>query len=432
MKVLIVGAGVGGPVLALLLKKAGHDPVIVDKFDPANLVRPKTNSNGKPAPLDFGDVGGGFTLAHGPLMVLRDLGLLHKVRKVSFNETERLVWSRMDGTEIYHWDAVAHKFDDELKYTAQILRSTLHRIIMAEIGEQEIPVTVGKSLHSVDTSNPDKVVAHFTDGTSIGADILVGADGMHSSVRRAVFGDNLHAKPDLMVGYLGVTTYDEKDRWVKDGGYVNFYAQAELQKRLVLCRVSDTQVFWEITEYGTREDTDDHTWHTTTSTALPAEVGRLAESLKSWGAPQGIVDLIARSHRLTPLNIYDAPRLDSFSKGRVVLIGDSAHGMPPHLGQGLTLAYGDAGVLAEAMTHFKDEYRRAFEIYNKLRVPHAHSMSDRTHGFAEQNFPTTTFARWTGEFTMKASSMLFNYLNLISVMSTDCKAEVNKAIGLNA
>ncbi|KAI8799546.1 hypothetical protein BJ742DRAFT_845545 [Cladochytrium replicatum] len=423
MKVLIVGAGVGGPVLALALKNAGHNPILVDKFDPLNL----SNS----MPLDFGDVGGGFTLLHGSLRFLRDIGLLEKVREAGFNKTEQLVWNRMDGTRIYHWDVIAHKFEDELKYTTQILRSTLHKVVMAEIFEKGIQATVGKSLKSVDTTRPEKVVAHFSDGSSIEADILVGADGMHSVVRRAIFGDPLRAKPDGMMGYIGVSTYDDKDGWVSQNGYVNFYTNATLRKRLVLCRVSDAQVFWEITEYGTldEENSDDgHTWRTTTSTALPHEVSRLSEAVKSWGAPQGIVDCIARSHRLTPLNIYDAPRLESFHKGRVVLIGDAAHGMPPHLGQGLTLACGDAAVLSEALARFPEDHTQAFGVYDRLRVPQAHSMADRTHGFAEQNFPTSLFGRWFGEYSLKFAAVPFNAFNLITILSSDYKEDVDKAL----
>ncbi|KAJ1564166.1 hypothetical protein HK405_015650 [Cladochytrium tenue] len=427
MKVLIIGAGVSGPVLALALKKAGHSPVLVDKFDPANL------ANGNGGALDFGDVGGGFTLLHGSLRFLRDLGMLEDVRSVAFSRSTHFAWCRMDGSVVYKWDVVAHKNDDDLKFTAQILRSTLHRLVMTRISREGIPVWIGKSLASVDTSDPSKVVVQFTDGTSADADLVVGADGMHSAVRRSVFGSDLVAKPDGMSGYLGVTTYDKKDGWA-DVANVRFFTSTQHQKRLAFCRVSDTQAFWEITEFGAAKDAEDigSVWNTTSSEDLPAEVARLAALVKSWGAPQGIVDAIARSHRLTPLVIYDAPSLETFSKGRVVLIGDAAHGVPPHLGQGLTMAYGDAAVLSEALSIFPDDHERAFRIFNNLRVPHAHAMADRTHKFAAQNFPSSTVARLAGELAMKLMAVVFNSFNLITALSGNYKEEVKKELDSSA
>ncbi|KAJ1539778.1 hypothetical protein HK405_012433 [Cladochytrium tenue] len=422
MRVLVVGAGVSGPILALALKKAGHAPILVDRFDPANL------ASGNGGALDFGDVGGGFTLLHGSLRFLRELGLLEEVRAISFNRSSHFAWCRMDGNIIYKWDVVAHKNEDDLRHTAQILRSSLHRLVMTRISREGIPVWIGKTLASVDTLDSSKVVAHFSDGTSAAADLLIGADGMHSAVRRSVFGAHLVAKPDGMYGYLGVTTYDKSDTWA-DIATVRFFTSAQLQKRLVFCRVSETQAFWEITEFGTQSFRgDDGAWRPTTGSDLPAEIARLAFLVKSWGAPQYVVDAIARSHRLTPLAIYDAPRLDSFSSGRVVLVGDAAHGVPPHLGQGLTMAYGDAAVLSEALSLFPDDHERAFRIFNKLRVPHAHAMSDRTHKFAAQNFPVSTVARWTGELSTKVTAAVFNYFNLITVLSGDYKEEVRKEL----
>ncbi|KAI9359919.1 hypothetical protein DFJ73DRAFT_957285 [Zopfochytrium polystomum] len=478
MRVLIVGAGVAGPILALALHKDGHIPILVDKFHPAEKAAADPTS-----PFDFGDVGGGFTLLHGSLRFLRDLGLLDAVRAAGYNRATSFQWSRMDGTPIYHWNVVADKNEPELRATTQILRSTLHRLVMTQVSARGIPVLIGRALATVE-EGVDAVVARFTDGSAIAADVVVGADGMHSAVRRAVFGPHLRAVADGMVGYLGVTEYDPACGLL-EASSVRFFTHAKLQKRLVVVRVAETLAFWEITEYGTaaaaaaarsrspaRNSTsgasgggasgsgaggggagsttssggtaggrqsdllsddggsDDGRggWRALTAAALPAEAARLAGLVESWGAPAEVSRMVARSHRLTPLVIYDAPRLASFSQGRVVLIGDAAHGMPPHLGQGLTMAYGDAAVLAEALAKFPTDHTRAFKLYNKLRVPQDHSMSDRTHKFAEQNFPSSVVARTFGEFSMRSMAVLFNYFNLITVLSSDYKEDVAKEL----
>ncbi|KAI9338343.1 hypothetical protein DFJ73DRAFT_949867 [Zopfochytrium polystomum] len=425
MRVLIVGAGVGGPVLALALKRGGHTPILVDKFDPAaaSSAAPATTNH----PFDFGDVGGGFSLLHGSLRFLRDLDLLEPIRDAAFNRTSTLVWSRMDGTPICHWDVVAHKYEPDLRHTAQMLRSTLHRIVMTRISQQGIAV-----------------VAHFADGSSIEADLLVGADGIHSAVRRAVFGAHLKARPFGMGGHLGVSSWDADAGFPDDVG-AYFMTHIALRKRLVIMRISDTQCFWNLTEFGPGADGgsgsaspqstrssddggDPAAWRPTPPESLPGEVGRLAELVAEWGAPKRVVDLVARSHRLTPLAIYDAPKLDSFSSGRVVLIGDSAHGMPPHRGQGLSLAYGDAAVLAELLSRFPDDHERALAIYNKLRVPIAHDAVEKTHKFAEQTFPATTFGKVAGHLAIKMASVLSNSFNLVTTMSSNYKEDVDKAL----
>ncbi|KAI9327015.1 hypothetical protein DFJ73DRAFT_801015 [Zopfochytrium polystomum] len=439
MKVLIIGAGVGGPVLALALHQAGHEPILVDRLAPVD--NPTSNTAAKPF-VDFGDVGGGFSLLHGPLRFLRSLGLLERLRAIAFNRTTAFAWHRMDGSTVYTWDPVAHAFDPDLRYTAQVLRSALQRVVMARVAELGIRVVTGRRLVSVaEDAAAGIVTATFADGGEpLVADVLVGADGMHSAVRRAVFGDALRAAPDRMRGFLGVTDFDERDGW-REGEYVRFFAAAAIKKRLAVIRVSETDVFWEITEYGDDDNDgndnaasgesgggDPGEWRATAATSLPGELGRLADAVASWGAPAGIVALVRRSRRLTPLAIYDAPRLASFARGRVVLIGDAAHGMPPHLGQGLTMAYGDAAVLAEALAAFPSDHARAFALYDKLRVPAAHAMSDRTHKFGEQNFPSTALARWLGEATTKAMAVVFNYFNLITVLSSDYKEDVRKEL----
>ncbi|KAJ3094217.1 hypothetical protein HK100_006223 [Physocladia obscura] len=418
MKILIIGAGVAGPVIALALKRCGHEPIIVDKFNPTSFV-----SEGEG--VDFGHIGGGFSLLHSSLRFLNDLDLLEETRAVAFNRSEKFSFLRMDGSVIYEWDATDRKGPENLKYTAQILRSKLHTIVMRRVAKENIRVFVNKTVDTVDLSNPNQVVAHFKDGTTIAADLLIGSDGMHSQVRRLTFGTDLKAKFDGMIGYIGVSTYDKADNWDKP---VCFLTAAKIKKRLVVVRVSETEMFWEITEYGGSERENGDDWRSTASDVLPGEVSRLAELVQSWGAPQGVVNIIARSTRLTPLIIYDAPTLKSFTKGRVALIGDAAHGMPPHLGQGLTMAYEDAAVLSESLANFPNDHIRAFEIYNKLRVPQAHAMSDRTHSFGEQNFPQTTVARVFGEVSLKGMAVVFNWLNLITVLGGHYKEDVKKAI----
>ncbi|RQM22306.1 hypothetical protein B5M09_008918 [Aphanomyces astaci] len=80
---------------------------------------------------------------------------------------------------------------------------------------------------------------------------------------------------------------------------------------------------------------------------LAAEAARLADPVASWGMPPSLVALVRQVTSLAPVSIYEA--LESYVRGRVILVGDADHGMRPDLGQNVNCALEDAGTLAELM-----------------------------------------------------------------------------------
>ncbi|KAJ3034487.1 hypothetical protein HDU99_010698, partial [Rhizoclosmatium hyalinum] len=160
---------------------------------------------------------------------------------------------------------------------------------------------------------------------------------------------------------------------------------------------------------------------------LPKESTRLADMMASWGVPKHVEEMMRKSFRISPAAIYDLKDLPTFHKGRVVLLGDSAHGMVPNAGLGLLTGIEDVGVLLELFRHYQDEkdIPTVFNLYSQLRVPRGHDASLRSREMAKQYY---TGSSGIGHFKLRVGIFLFNH-NLMKYHNVyDCPAEVNAAI----
>jgi salicylate hydroxylase len=97
----------------------------------------------------------------------------------------------------------------------------------------------------------------------------------------------------------------------------------------------------------------------------PGDKAALAEAFAGWPAP--VVELVAAAEEIWRWPIYDRLPLAHWSVGRVTLLGDAAHPMPPYMAQGAAQAIEDAAVLAEQMAACGD-VRRAFKQYEAERL----------------------------------------------------------------
>jgi 2-polyprenyl-6-methoxyphenol hydroxylase-like FAD-dependent oxidoreductase len=174
LRVLIIGGGVAGPALALFLKKAGIESTLFEAH-----------------PLT-GGVGGGFGLAPNALKVLATLGLAEGLKRRSTIIT-RFAFRNARGSRL------AHIPIDQASTVQPMLamsRALLFESLAGELQTQQIDAFYEKRLTRVE-EEADRVVAHFEDGTSAGGDVLIGADGVRSNVRRYLL-------PDVHADYTGL------------------------------------------------------------------------------------------------------------------------------------------------------------------------------------------------------------------------------------
>jgi 2-polyprenyl-6-methoxyphenol hydroxylase-like FAD-dependent oxidoreductase len=199
------------------------------------------------------------------------------------------------------------------------------------------------------------VVARFEDGTRATADLLVGADGVHSATRRLI-------DPAAPEGrYVGLVNF---------GGYTPN------------ARVAAEPGNWQMI-FGRRaffgyvlDPAAGAVWFANVPRAKVSQAERAATTAEQWQAQ--LVDLFASDRgpaadliaagrlQLAGDNTYDLPSVPTWHKGPMIVIGDAAHAPSPTSGQGASMAAEDAVVLAKSLRDLPD-IPRAFATYEQLR-----------------------------------------------------------------
>ncbi|KAJ3060787.1 hypothetical protein HDU99_005779 [Rhizoclosmatium hyalinum] len=147
---------------------------------------------------------------------------------------------------------------------------------------------------------------------------------------------------------------------------------------------------------------------------LPKETANLAAVVESWGIDKHLVDCVRAAKRLSPVSLKDLPDLPVLYKGRVVLIGDSAHGTLPTYGQGLNLALEDAATLGDLFGHFQEneDVEKVFALYDQIRKPKVHELSAHSRSVAARMRAPNHIAKRIGRFFMR---LVFTIQNIFAL-----------------
>ncbi|NMI01704.1 FAD-dependent monooxygenase [Pseudonocardia acidicola] len=337
LRVAVVGAGIGGLTLAIALRRYG---IAVDVYEQAPELR---------------EVGAAVALAANASRLLERFGLEPALREVSVEPTELVYrgW-RDDRRLVSHPVGLGDAYRDRFGASFHgIHRAELQRILMAAVEPQTLHL--GRAVTGV-AESPDGVRLEFVDGTSAEADLVVGADGVHSAVRRRVAG----AAPAVYSGtsgFRGLVPVDAVPSlpdpmaiqfWMGPGAHLLHYAIGR----------GDTINFLAVVEGPA-------TWTSPTGTA-DAAPGELAAHFAGWHpAVLEMIDAVPQSERWA---LFTLPPLTHWSRGRAVLLGDAAHAMLPHHGQGANQTVEDAVTLAACLAGAAPGgHADAFRRYERLR-----------------------------------------------------------------
>ena len=334
--VAVIGAGIGGLGAAVSLLQAGFD---VHVYERAAAVS---------------EVGAGIQVSPNASRVLHRLGLADElarmgVRPLHFHQRR---WD--DGRTLLRsplGDAVvdAFGFPHYQTHRADLL-AALVRALPAE------RLHVGHRLVGV-VDHGDRVGASFENGATVEADILVGADGIHSVVRGALFGPEDPAFTGC-VAYRGLVPVERlrhlelevtAQLWMGPGGhFIHYYVQ---QRRLVNFVAVVDQDTW------TRESWTDR--------------GNIADALAAFDGWHPQLHEILRAVDETFIwALFDRAPLARWSSGRVTLLGDACHPMLPFMAQGAAQALEDGAALTACLARVPD-VPEALRLYEALRLPRA-------------------------------------------------------------
>lgn len=339
MHVLIAGGGVAGSVAAMALQQAGIEATIFEAH-----------------PMPDADVGSYFTISPNGLDALDAIGVLPLVTASGTPHRRNLLWDadgRLLGTP-----SLGQPLPDGT--VAQTLkRAKLTRLLQDESRRRGIHIEYGYRLADASATSSGTVMATFENGSSARGDLLVGADGIHSRVRRLI-------DPDAPAGrYVGLTNFGGVTRGASldvesDGWHMIFGRRAFFGYHLA----PDGNVVWFVNwprkpiSREERAATSDDVWR-----------GKLAELFVDDAGPA--VELIrAGELELAADNTYDLGHVPVWSRGPMVIIGDAAHAPSPTSGQGASMAAEDGVILAKALRDLGSipEALAAYERERRARV----------------------------------------------------------------
>ncbi|MFB4296332.1 FAD-dependent monooxygenase [Actinomadura sp. NTSP31] len=333
-KVLISGASIGGPALAYWLGRYGFDVTIVE--------------------VTRGLRAGGQAIdVRGPaLEVAERMGVLDRIREQRV-EMRGMSMVDGDGNELYRSEEHTIASGDLDSPDIEILRDDLSRILADAAGDG-VEYLFGDSIAALEQDD-DGVHVTFRSGTTRTFDLVVGADGAHSNTRRLVFGPEERFISHLGT-YLGVWTAPNflgLDRWqvfhqmpgsAWGGGVMSVRGNEEV--RVYLGFESEQPI-----EYDYRDEAAQKKILADALEGGGWELPRLLGTM--WDAPDFHFDSMAQIH------------MDSWSQGRVVLLGDAGYCGSPLSGQGTSMAMVGAYVLAGELRAADGDHRAAFAGYER-------------------------------------------------------------------
>ncbi|GHI03873.1 FAD-dependent oxidoreductase [Streptomyces cellostaticus] len=333
---MVVGGGIAGTAAALGLDKAGFGVTVFESHPDAAE-----------------DLGAFLTLASNGMRALAQLDATDAVTAIGFPLTSlRLLDSR--GAELTQ--APLGEADDPALRFRCLRRGELNSALQAEAARRGICVHHGTRLVSV-AGGPDGVTAHFSDGGTATADLLVGADGLNSTVRRLVLGSAVqprYAGQRVFYGYTDgapVTDGTGVITMVRGSEAAFGYAPSPTGQTYWFARIAGDPLPADGPAYRTATDRRDE----------------LLRLLRKDPTPAG--DIVAAcADRIMVTNVTEMPLGTAWHAGRILLVGDAAHVASPATGQGASMALEDAVVLAKSLRDAPDPHT-AFAMYEQYRRP---------------------------------------------------------------
>lgn len=333
MKALVLGAGIGGLATAIALRRDGHE---VEVFERAAALE---------------DVGAGLSMSPNALAALDRLGVGDHIRRRGGIARRILVRNR-HGDVLNEIDAEGREWE-----IVGIHRADLQDVLLSAAGEVNLGIAAVRF-----ADEETGVAVRLEDGSEIEGDLLVGADGIRSTVRRQLKGD----EPLRSAGYFGWRAAIDFADLSLEGTFSESWGP---RFRVGLITLGSGRLYWFVSELAPEDE------------PLPPDPQTyFRDKLHDWHRPIPEVVEATPAGALSRLPIHDRPPLETWGRGRVTLLGDAAHPMTPNLGQGAAQALEDAVVLALALRNESDPIA-ALRAYEAARIPRTTMIVKRSYQF---------------------------------------------------
>lgn len=343
MKIAIVGAGIGGLTTALALLRRGFDVTVYEQ-----------------APA-LGEVGAGLQIAANGTKVFEELGFLDRALECGFQPQGKEVrlWNTGQTWKLFDLGVVSVE-----RYGSPYLtihRCDLHSLLVDAVREAG-PADVIRLDHHFSGVEQDgsTVTLSFDDQPSVTCDIAVGADGVHSTMRKQLFGEGAAEYTGIVAwrGLIPMERLPERlktnvgTNWIGPGGHVIHYP----------IRRGELMNFTSVVE---NRDWKIESW------SEPGTVEEYHDDYPGWHPD--IHEYISAIDTPFRWALLSRPPMQSWTEGRVTLLGDACHPPLPFLAQGAAMAIEDGLILARALEAY-DEPADAFAAYENARIERTSKM----------------------------------------------------------
>jgi salicylate hydroxylase len=335
IRIAVVGAGIAGLTVALALARNG---LRCHVFEQARLL---------------GEVGAGVQVAPNAARLLHRLGLADRLRRVAVR-AQAIEMRRWDDNSVLCKTPLAGECEQRFGapyYTVH--RADLHRCLLEQLPEGGMHL----GLHCTDVQeHPDGVHLQFADGSSTTADLVVGADGIHSRVRELLIRDRPRYSGQSIYRALipaerasFVAAEPKVVLWLGPGQHCVRYPVSGGHRISLAATVPDPH--WGAESWSAR-----------------GRVADLAEAYAGWNAE--VRALTSAPDTVSRWALYDRDCLPQWATERITVVGDAAHPMLPFLAQGANQAIEDAAALAACLRDAgRPGIAAALARYEQIREP---------------------------------------------------------------
>ena len=346
LQIAIVGGGIGGLTAALALRARGLSVTVFEQAD------------------ELREIGAGVTIFPNATLLLHRIGLADEIEKIGCPITGHVMRT-----------STGELINESTTPSTGTRSYNVHRAEFLKLLVDAQPkgtLRLGHRLSGVRETN-GRVCLSFSNGATVNSDVAIGADGIHSALQREI-GLKTYPSSEGIMAYRGLIP-TEKLSWAKDiGGRMSRWVG---HGRSFLCYPVSSGRLMNMVAFVPTDLDSEESW------TAPGDLKALSAEYAGWDDP--VLETISALDSTFRWGIYDRAPLPYWCAGRATLLGDAAHAMVPHLGQGAAQAIEDGFTLAVFLESAKpQEVSKRLKAYERARL--------------ERTSQIQAFARETGRF----------------------------------
>lgn len=342
LKIGIVGAGIGGMTAAVALQQRGFDVVVYEQSP------------------EIGEIGAGLTVGPTASRVFAGLGLEDELERLARPTPHVGTLDHKTGETLSYEKRGRDKFINLYGAVSRLIhRADVHAVLQRAFKAGNDALKLNHKLIQIEQDD-SHVTLHFANGARQRHDIVIACDGLKSTVRDALF-ENAPPKFTGFVAWRGLVDRSRVPDISLDPHFAAYTAEGKMFARYPVRNGSVINYVANAKKEGLTSES----WKT------QVDISVVLEEFEGWHEDVLKIIRATSGGRCNLWALHSRDPLESWSSGRVCLLGDAAHPMTPFYGVGAAMAMEDAAVLARCFAAAGDDWSSALQRYQDARIGRA-------------------------------------------------------------